>query len=55
MKAEHPRVSKVLLLEMWTEPAYFTHPFYRGLVSQMQKYIEVFFPGVVCELYRNPP
>lgn len=55
MKSEIPRVTKVLLLEMWTEPAYFTHPFYRGLVSQMQRYIEVFFPGIVCELYKDRP
>lgn len=40
---------------MWTEPAYFTHPFYLGLVEQMQRYIEVFFPGITCELYKDPP
>lgn len=54
-KMEHPRVQKVLLHQMWTEPAFFTHPFYTGLVKQMQRYIEIYFPGIVCELYDNPP
>lgn len=54
-KMEHPRVQKVLLLQMWTDQAFFRHPFYTGLVKQMQKQIETFLPGVVCELYNDPP
>lgn len=40
---------------MWTEPAYEKHPFYIELIKKMKKYIEIFFPGIVCELYEDPP
>lgn len=32
---QHPRVNKVILCQMWTEPEYEKHPFYIGLIEKM--------------------
>ena len=45
----------VKILELWTDPAFGTHPFYVSLVNQLINHIKVFFPGIQCEKFKNPP
>lgn len=32
-----------------------THPFYQKLVDELISYVKVFFPGVNCQRYEDPP
>ena len=50
-----PRIKHVKIVELWTEQAFFKHPFYQSLVDQLITHIEVFFPGLTCTRYQNPP
>ena len=54
-KSNHPRIKKVLLIQMWTDPSYCQHPFYQRLVQELKNHVQIFFPGVICEDYKNPP
>lgn len=50
-----PRIKRVKIVQLWTEQAFFTHPFYQRLVDELISHVEVFFPGLTCTRYENPP
>ena len=50
-----PRVKYVKIVQLWTEQAFFKHPFYQKLVDQLIHHIQVFFPGLECSRYEKPP
>ena len=54
-RSNHPKLKRILIVELWTDPAVEAHPFYKKLVDELIHYVQVFFPGVACERYTQPP
>ena len=54
-RKSHPKIKRILIVQLWTDPAFETHPFYNKLVTQLIDYVHVFFPGVYAERYTEPP
>ena len=50
-----PKISEVQIMQLWTEKNYSTIPFYKNLTEALIEHIQIFFPGVKCNLITSPP